>query len=148
MSSEEFRFVIFTGDIHFLNRKTCDFCDEDFPDVKALNEHLIQCGNKTELCPRCRKYIRRVEFVNHYENNCANLEDRPSIEKSKPTSQSSGSLIDTIPCEFCEQSCPFNEYDQHSVRILKKDQLKNLRYSYRELVQVIENRLKKNRAQD
>ena len=33
------------------------------------------CGNKTDQCPNCQKFIRRAEFANHYENNCANLED-------------------------------------------------------------------------
>ncbi len=35
----------------------------------------MSCGNKTDECPKCRKYIRRAVFAYHYENNCANLDD-------------------------------------------------------------------------
>jgi hypothetical protein len=35
----------------------------------------MTCGNKTDQCPNCRKYIRRAIFAYHYENNCANLEE-------------------------------------------------------------------------
>jgi hypothetical protein len=33
------------------------------------------CGNKTDQCPNCQKYIRRAVFAYHYENNCAIFED-------------------------------------------------------------------------
>ena len=121
MSNEEFRFVFFTGDIHLLTQKeTCTFCDENFDDSKALEEHLMLCGNKTEQCPRCKKFVRRAVFAYHYENNCANLNESRPIEKSKATSQRNTAMSDTIPCEFCEQNCPFEEYDQHQVRISKE----------------------------
>jgi hypothetical protein len=32
------------------------------------------CGNKTDECPNCKKYIRRAIFAYHFENNCANLD--------------------------------------------------------------------------
>jgi hypothetical protein len=35
----------------------------------------MTCGNKTDQCPNCRKYIRRAIFAYHYENNCANLDE-------------------------------------------------------------------------
>ncbi|CAF2410008.1 unnamed protein product [Rotaria sp. Silwood2] len=40
------------------------------------------CGNKTDQCPNCSKFIRRAIFAYHYENNCANLEetDTPIIQ--------------------------------------------------------------------
>jgi hypothetical protein len=34
----------------------------------------MMCGNKTDKCPNCRKYICRAIFAYHYENNCANLD--------------------------------------------------------------------------
>lgn len=37
-----------------------------------MGDHLMLCGNKTDQCPNCGKYIRRAIFVYHYENNCAN----------------------------------------------------------------------------
>ncbi|CAF3940035.1 unnamed protein product [Adineta steineri] len=33
------------------------------------------CGNKTDQCPKCHRYIRRGIFAYHYENNCADLDD-------------------------------------------------------------------------
>jgi hypothetical protein len=60
------------------------------------------CGNKTDQCPNCQKFIRRAIFAYHYENNCANLDEpdapaqptrissahRPSSSNtSKPTSK-------------------------------------------------------------
>ncbi len=38
------------------------------------------CGNKTDQCPNCRKFVRRAVFAYHSDNNCANLE-----ETDKPT---------------------------------------------------------------
>jgi hypothetical protein len=34
----------------------------------------MMCGNKTDECPNCGKFIRRAIFAYHYENNCANLD--------------------------------------------------------------------------
>jgi hypothetical protein len=35
----------------------------------------MMCGNKTDQCPNCHKFIRRAIFAYHYENNCANLDE-------------------------------------------------------------------------
>jgi hypothetical protein len=35
----------------------------------------MTCGNKTDQCPNCRKFIRRAIFAYHYENNCATLDE-------------------------------------------------------------------------
>ncbi|CAF4624085.1 unnamed protein product [Rotaria sp. Silwood1] len=53
----------------------CSFCQELQPSSSALSAHLMLCGNKTDKCPNCRKFIRRAIFAYHYENNCANLEE-------------------------------------------------------------------------
>ncbi|CAF3995221.1 unnamed protein product [Rotaria sordida] len=53
----------------------CSFCQEPQPSSSALSAHLMLCGNKTDQCPNCRKFIRRAIFAYHYENNCANLEE-------------------------------------------------------------------------
>ena len=58
----------------------CSFCNNEYPSL-AIGEHLMLCGNKTDQCPKCEKYIRRAIFAYHYENNCVNLdetEDHPS----------------------------------------------------------------------
>ncbi|CAF1456446.1 unnamed protein product [Adineta steineri] len=53
---------------------SCSFCDEKLPS-SSLGEHLMMCGNKTDECPRCKKFIRRAVYAYHYENNCANLDN-------------------------------------------------------------------------
>jgi hypothetical protein len=40
-----------------------------------MGDHLMMCGNKTDECPRCKKFIRRAIFAYHYENKCADLDD-------------------------------------------------------------------------
>ena len=42
------------------------------------------CGNKTDQCPNCRKYIRQAIFAYHYENNCADPDEQipPNCRKS------------------------------------------------------------------
>jgi hypothetical protein len=47
----------------------------------------MTCGNKTDQCPNCRKFIRRAVFAYHYENNCANLEETDT-PTSRPRSSS------------------------------------------------------------
>jgi hypothetical protein len=53
---------------------SCSFCGGEYSS-ENIRSHLMTCGNKTDQCPNCRKYIRRAIFAYHYENNCANLED-------------------------------------------------------------------------
>ncbi len=68
-------------------RVSCSFCDEVHPS-SAIGEHLILCGNKTDQCPNCEKYIRRAIFAYHYENNCANLdESEPEVKAAPKQSQ-------------------------------------------------------------
>jgi hypothetical protein len=45
----------------------------------------MMCGNKTDECPNCRKFIRRAIIAYHYENNCANLDE--SEAENRPVSQ-------------------------------------------------------------
>jgi len=52
-----------------------------------LTEHLMLCGNKTEQCPNCEKFIRRAIFAYHYENQCANL-DEPDLTPTTTTNDS------------------------------------------------------------
>jgi hypothetical protein len=47
-------------------------------------EHLILCGNKTDECLNCRKFIRRAIFAYHYENNCANLDESEAENRPVP----------------------------------------------------------------
>lgn len=47
---------------------TCEFCEFPLPAVD-LAEHQEVCGNRTELCHLCNKYIRLRERYNH-ESSC------------------------------------------------------------------------------
>ncbi len=49
----------------------CSFCNEQFPSSKAMGEHLMLCGNKTDQCLICQKYVRRAILAYHREFNCA-----------------------------------------------------------------------------
>lgn len=51
---------------------SCSFCKEKFT-KNDMREHLLMCGNKTDECPKCRKYIRRAVFAYHFENECADV---------------------------------------------------------------------------
>ena len=46
------------------------------------------CGNKTDQCPKCQKYIRRAVFAYHYENDCANL-DESDVDTDRRTARKS-----------------------------------------------------------
>jgi hypothetical protein len=50
-------------------------------------EHLMMCGNKTDQCPNCEKYIRRAIFAYHYENGCANPDAVSTDDNTKQTVQ-------------------------------------------------------------
>ncbi|CAF4550013.1 unnamed protein product [Rotaria sp. Silwood2] len=52
---------------------SCSFCNEHFTSTKEMGDHLLMCGNKTDPCPNCKKFIRRAIFAYHYENSCADV---------------------------------------------------------------------------
>ncbi len=50
----------------------------------------MMCGNKTDQCPNCRKYVRRAIFAYHYENNCANPDAPTTDDQTYQTEPYSG----------------------------------------------------------
>ncbi|XP_020577185.1 XIAP-associated factor 1 [Phalaenopsis equestris] len=52
---------------------TCEFCEFLLP-AADLYEHQEVCGNRTELCHTCNKYIRLRELIRH-EVNCQSHSD-------------------------------------------------------------------------
>ncbi|XP_004501053.1 uncharacterized protein [Cicer arietinum] len=52
---------------------TCEFCEFPLPAID-LAEHQEVCGNRTELCQLCNKYVRLRERYNH-EFNCNIIQD-------------------------------------------------------------------------
>ncbi len=100
-----------------------------------MSEHLILCGNKTDPCPVCHRFIRRAIFAYHFENKCAKLDESNDYDKPKSNSsdarQTSKMIIylssilknsffqetsQIIRCEFCRKDCYQEDYDQHKVR--------------------------------
>jgi len=68
----------------------CSFCNEEFASAKAMGDHLMMCGNKTDQCPNCRKYVRRAIFAYHYENSCANPDAPTTDDQTYQTEPHSG----------------------------------------------------------
>ncbi|XP_048437477.1 XIAP-associated factor 1-like [Pyrus x bretschneideri] len=52
---------------------TCEFCEFPLPAID-LAEHQEVCGNRTELCHLCNRYIRLRERYNH-EIRCNGVSD-------------------------------------------------------------------------
>ncbi|KAJ1421334.1 Zinc finger, RING/FYVE/PHD-type [Sesbania bispinosa] len=52
---------------------TCEFCEFPLPAID-LAEHQEVCGNRTELCHLCHKYVRLRERYNH-EARCNGIQD-------------------------------------------------------------------------
>ncbi|MBA0823397.1 hypothetical protein Goarm_020132 [Gossypium armourianum] len=50
---------------------TCDFCEFPLPAID-LAEHQEVCGNRTELCHLCNRYVRLRERYNH-ESRCTGI---------------------------------------------------------------------------
>ncbi|XP_051214403.1 uncharacterized protein [Lolium perenne] len=42
----------------------CEYCEYELPAVD-LHEHQDVCGNRTELCQTCKKYVRLREWIGH-----------------------------------------------------------------------------------
>ncbi|KAF0913494.1 hypothetical protein E2562_023241, partial [Oryza meyeriana var. granulata] len=42
----------------------CEYCEFELPAVE-LHEHQDVCGNRTEFCQTCKKYIRLREWTRH-----------------------------------------------------------------------------------
>ncbi|XP_057468985.1 uncharacterized protein LOC130758166 [Actinidia eriantha] len=60
---------------------TCEFCEFPLPAID-LYEHQEVCGNRTELCHLCNKYIRLRER-NYHESRCTGVPD--TAESSRAT---------------------------------------------------------------
>ncbi len=90
------------------------------------------CGNKTDRCPTCGKYVRRAIFAYHYENNCADLDVLTTDDQTSQTVQHSGNfcgslllisncLLERPPrvsmkCEYCEQNYDRADSKAHKVK--------------------------------
>ncbi|KAJ7965864.1 TRAF-type zinc finger domain-containing 1 [Quillaja saponaria] len=57
---------------------TCEFCEFPLPAVD-LAEHQEVCGNRTELCHLCNRYVRLRERYNH-ETRCGVPDNSNTVE--------------------------------------------------------------------
>lgn len=62
---------------------TCEYCEFPLPAVD-LFEHQEVCGNRTELCHLCSRYIRLCERSSH-ESRCNGIPDNNVAESSRNT---------------------------------------------------------------
>ena len=107
--------------------RSCMFCDKELQESE-LADHLLMCGNKTDECPRCRKFVRRAVFAYHYENHCADpdeLENETSATSNRRSVSAHIPVISNalqqskviIRCQFCHQQCEQVEQEIHEVNI-------------------------------
>lgn len=61
---------------------SCEFCNEPFSNSGDLGAHLYTCGNKTDQCPLCQRYIRRAVFHYHVSNDCVDIDEEYTIGRS------------------------------------------------------------------
>lgn len=89
----------------------CYFCDSSFTSSEDFSKHLLICGNKTDQCPKCLKFIRRAIFVYHYENNCSNIDEFDDAPSARTT------LIDTSPLS-CRSNQENNQGQQRATTVI------------------------------
>ena len=66
---------------------TCRYCGLEVI-YKELDTHEIQCGAKTEQCPKCLKYIPRKDYEKHQQTSCVD-----TLIYQKTSSDSEDELI-------------------------------------------------------
>ncbi|CAF3266708.1 unnamed protein product [Rotaria socialis] len=91
----------------------CSFCNEGFVSSNAMGTHLMICGNKTDQCPKCRRFIRRAIFAYHYENDCANPDAPTEDNETNKKTQKLDTPPVIIKCEFCNRNYNRNERTLH-----------------------------------
>ncbi|KAL3504974.1 hypothetical protein ACH5RR_034815 [Cinchona calisaya] len=69
---------------------TCEFCEFPLPAIDLL-EHQEVCGNRTELCYLCNRYVRLRERHGH-ESRCTGVADNTaeSSRASRPVERDRG----------------------------------------------------------
>lgn len=54
----------------------CEFCEASFP-KDQFRVHQLDCGNRTEECPRCKEFIKRRDFKDHVQaRKCKDYAER------------------------------------------------------------------------
>ena len=94
----------------------CCFCGEFQLSTSALRTHLTFCGNKTDQCPKCHKFITRATFAYHYENKCATL-DNTDEPQSRSDRRNSFAHEKLTKCNFCDFNCAATDFTAHQVNL-------------------------------
>ncbi|KAL6493155.1 hypothetical protein OROGR_032914 [Orobanche gracilis] len=85
---------------------TCEFCEFPLP-ASDLLEHQEVCGNRTEICNLCNKYIRLQERHDH-EIRCTGFgnNNAESSRNARPPERAGAAPI-TQPWEFSPRRLMF-----------------------------------------
>ena len=99
---------------------SCSFCNENFESIDAISKHLMICGNKTDQCPVCHKYVRRAIFTYHYENKCADPDTDSINDRDYRETELVSSMVIPISykCAYCNYNCDLKDRKIHKVRTL------------------------------
>ncbi|CAF4542701.1 unnamed protein product [Rotaria sp. Silwood1] len=105
----------------------CSFCNTYFSSSTAIREHLLVCGNKTDQCPKCRKFIRRAIFAYHYENECAYIDEFNDLVTTTSTgfdmSSSASHLNDSLLSSFRSTKENTKDKQNRTTAIVYEDQM-------------------------
>jgi hypothetical protein len=64
--------------------RPCLYCDAHF-DLYSLSNHEESCGNRTDLCEKCGKYIK-LRLMDEHLIACLEAENEFAGDKRKPRS--------------------------------------------------------------
>lgn len=108
--------------------KTCSYCELSLHADK-LDDHMIYCGARTELCELCGRYIQLKCLDEHNLKGCNYPE--PVVTHKEPSTSLrtedygvyAGAMLDAnvdlvddlIPCEFCFKCFDGDTLIQHQV---------------------------------
>ncbi len=102
----------------------CSFCNEECS-PSAIGEHLMICGNKTDQCPNCKKYIRRAILAYHCENNCANLDEfEPEVNAALNQSEIPSIFNPNYPPSFSSRPSGRNDTNT-TIKVVDRPTLPN-----------------------
>ncbi|XP_062164704.1 uncharacterized protein LOC133871303 [Alnus glutinosa] len=84
---------------------TCEFCEFPLPAID-LAEHQEVCGNRTELCLLCNRYIRLRERYNH-ESRCTGILDNAVARDVREPEREQGAQRRPPPQDFSRKRLLF-----------------------------------------
>ncbi|XP_072249154.1 XIAP-associated factor 1 [Leuresthes tenuis] len=92
----------------------CQFCELEVP-WKELEDHLLVCGSRTELCRDCGCYVRLRDQQEH-SSICSDTDKNsgpPQTASSAPDTAMKTKI--TVSCRRCVLSFPAEDMDKHEM---------------------------------